>query len=40
MKNQGNMSLLKDNNNPVIKLKGMEFCGLGDNEFKIAILEN
>lgn len=41
MKNQGNISAPKYNNSLlIIKLKGMEFCDLDDDEFKIAILKN
>lgn len=39
MKNSGNMSSPKDNNNsPKTHLKGMEFCDLRDKKFKIAVL--
>lgn len=39
MKNSGNMSSTQDNNSPITKLKGMEFCDLTDNKFKTVVLE-
>lgn len=39
MKNQGNLSPLKDNNKPqIFKIKDRRFFYLFDKEFKIAIL--
>lgn len=40
MKNQGNIPLPKDSNNLITKPKGIEFCDLHDNEFKIAVFRN
>lgn len=38
MKNQGNITLPNDHNNPLVTVKYMESCDLPDEEFKIAAL--